>query len=101
MMYFVTGATGFLGGEIVRQLRAAGHDVIALVRTPSKAGALRELGVTLAEGDIIEKESMRAPMTGVDGVYHAAAWYKVGARDSSMAENINIGGTRNVLELMK
>jgi len=101
MKYFITGATGFLGGEIARQLREAGHEVIALVRTPSKAGALRDLGVSLADGDITDKESMRAPMSGVDGVFHAAAWYKVGVRDKSMAETINVGGTRNVLELMK
>jgi nucleoside-diphosphate-sugar epimerase len=101
MKYFITGATGFLGGEIAQQLERAGHEVIALVRTPSKAGALRDLGVTLAEGDITDKESMRAPMTGVDGVFHAAAWYKVGVRDTSLAHAINVGGTRNVLELMK
>jgi nucleoside-diphosphate-sugar epimerase len=40
-------------------------------------------------------------MTGVDGVFHCAAWYKVGAPDASMAERINIGGTRNVLETMR
>ena len=40
-------------------------------------------------------------MTGVDGVFHIAAWYKVGARDTSQAETINVGGTRNVLLMMK
>jgi len=40
-------------------------------------------------------------MTGVDGVFHIAAWYKVGVRDKSQAETINVGGTRNVLEMMK
>jgi nucleoside-diphosphate-sugar epimerase len=44
---------------------------------------------------------MREPMTGVDGVFHVAAWYKVGAKDKTMADRINVGGTRNVLELMK
>jgi nucleoside-diphosphate-sugar epimerase len=100
MRYFLTGATGFLGGELARQLVAAGHQVTALVRTPAKADALRALGVTLAEGDITDRESLRAPMTGVDGVFHCAAWYKVGA-DSSMAERINVGGTRHVLEMMR
>jgi uncharacterized protein YbjT (DUF2867 family) len=40
MRYFITGATGFLGGEIARQLRRDGHDVVALVRTPGKAEEL-------------------------------------------------------------
>jgi nucleoside-diphosphate-sugar epimerase len=101
MRYFLTGATGFLGGELARQLVAAGHQVTALVRTPAKADALRALGVTLAEGDITEKETMRAPMTGVDGLFHCAAWYKLGLADSSMAERINVEGTRNVLEVMR
>jgi nucleoside-diphosphate-sugar epimerase len=101
MRYFLTGATGFLGGELVRQLVSLGHQVIALVRTPAKAEALRALGVTLAEGDITDKASLRAPMTGADGLFHCAAWYKVGAPDSSMAERINVDGTRNVLDLMR
>ncbi|MFN0108191.1 MAG: NAD-dependent epimerase/dehydratase family protein [Blastocatellia bacterium] len=101
MKYFITGATGFIGGRIAQQLVAAGHEVNALVRSKSKALVLAKLGVSLAEGDITNKESMRQPMTGVDGVFHVAAWYKVGERDKSMAEAINVGGTRNVLELMK
>ena len=100
MRYFVTGATGFLGGELTRQLRAAGHDVIALVRTPSKAGELERQGASLATGDITNRASLRGPMTGVDGVFHCAAWYKVGV-DASEAERINVEGTRNVLETMR
>src|SRR5690349_9672022 len=101
MKYFVTGATGFVGGTLAKKLRGQGHDVHASVRTPSKAGELEALGVKLFQGDITEKESMREAMQGVDGVYHVAAWYKIGARDKSQAERINVGGTRNVLELMK
>jgi nucleoside-diphosphate-sugar epimerase len=100
MRYFVTGATGFLGGAIARQLRDAGHDVVALVRTPAKAGPLRDLGVELADGDVTDRASLRAPMTGVDGVFHCAAWYKVGL-DPASAERINVDGTRNVLETMR
>ncbi|WP_119067424.1 NAD-dependent epimerase/dehydratase family protein [Aggregatilinea lenta] len=102
MRYFITGATGFIGGEVARQLIAEGHEVVALVRSPAKAQPLRDLGVETAPGDITDKESMRASMTGVDGVYHVAGWYKIGsgikARDE--AERINVQGTRNVLELM-
>ncbi len=98
MRYFVTGATGFIGGHVVRQLLAAGHEVVALVRTPAKAVALRELGVELAEGDITEPATLRDPMRGADGVFHIAAWYKVGARNRDVAHAINVDGTRNVLE---
>ncbi len=100
MKYFVTGATGFVGGALVRHLRAAGHDIVALVRSPDKAGALRALDVTLAPGDITDKDSLREPMRGVDGVFHCAAWYKIGVPDAA-ADRINVDGTRHVLETMQ
>jgi nucleoside-diphosphate-sugar epimerase len=101
MKYFVTGATGFIGGELVRQLVAQGHEVIALVRSPEKATELKNLGVQLHQGDITDKESLRAPMTGVDGVFHLAAWYKIGGKDNHVARKINVDGTRHVLEMMR
>ncbi|MBC7809777.1 MAG: NAD-dependent epimerase/dehydratase family protein [Burkholderiales bacterium] len=101
MKYFITGATGFVGGHVARQLIEGGHVVIALARNPAKASDLTALGVTVVPGDITDKASMREPMTGVDGVFHVAAWYEVGLKDSSMAYRINVEGTRNVLELMR
>lgn len=101
MRYFVTGATGFLGGEVARQLIAAGHQVVAVVRSPTKATELAALGVTLYQGDVTDKESLRAPMTGADGVFHIAGWYKIGARDKSPGMAVNVNGTRNTLEMMR
>jgi nucleoside-diphosphate-sugar epimerase len=98
--YFVTGATGFLGGEIVKQLISGGHKVAALVRTLPRASFLRTLGVELHEGDITDRESLRAPMAGADGVFHVAAWYRVGVTEP-LAERINVEGTRNVLTTMR
>ncbi len=101
MRYFVTGATGFLGGALVRQLRAAGHDVVALVRDPTRAGGLAGLGCTLAPGDITEPATLEAPMRGVDGLFHCAAVYTMRALDRAFAERVNVDGTRNVLRAMK
>ncbi len=98
--YFVTGATGFLGSELAKQLISRGHTVAALVRTPEKARVLQTLGAEIHRGDITDRQSLRAPMTGVDGVFHVAAWYKVGVVEPD-AEAINVGGTRNVLETMR
>jgi nucleoside-diphosphate-sugar epimerase len=98
--YFVTGATGFIGGELTKQLIGRGHRVVALVRSTEKASLLKALGVALCAGDITDRESLRAPMQGVDGVFHVAAWYKIGVTEPA-AEAINVGGTRNVLEIAR
>jgi len=106
MRYLVTGATGFIGAEVVRQLAEADHQVVAVVRDPAQAtaaasadGSLLHPAVTLAQGDITDRQTLRAPMTGVDGVFHIAGWYKIGARDKTPAFITNVEGTRNVLEL--
>lgn len=101
MRYFITGATGFVGGRVAQMLVNDGHQVVAVVRTPAKAADLAKLGIEIHQGDVIDKESMRAPMTGVDGVFHIAGWYKIGAKDKSDGVKVNIEGTRNVLELMQ
>jgi nucleoside-diphosphate-sugar epimerase len=98
--YFVTGATGFLGGELTKQLITRGHQVVALIRDPARSGILGPLGVELHQGDITDRESLRGPMTGVDGVFHCAAWYKVGVPGHD-AERVNVQGTRTVLEVMR
>jgi nucleoside-diphosphate-sugar epimerase len=99
--YFLTGATGFIGGRVARQLVAAGHQVVAIARNPSRATDLQALGVVVREGDVTVRESLRAPMRGTDGVFHIAGWYKLGTRDKSPGQKINVDGTRNVLEVMK
>ena len=98
--YFVTGATGFIGGEIVKQLIGRGHKVVALVRAPERAAMLKALGVEMHPGDITDRETLKTPMTGVDGVFHVAAWYKVGVKEP-LADQINVDGTRNVLQTMR
>lgn len=101
MEYFVTGATGFVGSHVVEQLVQQGESVIALTRDRSNATHLPEV-VTVVEGDIATKESMREDMVGVDGVFHIAGWYRIGPGPwrAEKAERINVEGTRTVLELV-
>src|SRR5437879_8684654 len=99
--YFVTGATGFIGGRVTRRLVDAGHDVVASARSPESARDLESIGVDVRRGDITNPDSLRGPMVGVDGVFHIAGWYKIGSKDPSEGERINVAGTRNVLSAMK
>lgn len=101
MRYLVTGATGYVGGAVARQLTEAGHQVVALVRDPQRAAELTTLGASLAVGDITDAATLRPPMQGIDGLFHIAGWYKVGVRDKAPATALNIDGTRNVLEVMQ
>ncbi|MGH8945891.1 MAG: NAD-dependent epimerase/dehydratase family protein [Acidimicrobiia bacterium] len=99
MRYTLTGATGFLGGELVRLLRRADHEVTAVVRDPVRAHRLEEAGVRLVRGDVADRGSLRPALEGAEGVFHLAAWYQVGRRNPR-AEEVNLEGTRNVLELV-
>ncbi|MFZ4658639.1 MAG: NAD(P)H-binding protein [Caldilineaceae bacterium] len=92
---------GFVGGVLAQKLRSAGHEVRAVVRNLGKAGKLEKLGVQLFPGDITDKASMRTAMTGVDGLFHVAGWYKIGTPDKAEGQRINVDGTRNVLALMQ
>ncbi len=98
MKYLVTGASGFIGGCLARQLVQAGHEVVALARNPNRAADLIASGITVRPGDIRHKPSLRAPMSGVDGVFHLAAWYRIGVRNRQAAYETNVQGTRHVLE---
>jgi nucleoside-diphosphate-sugar epimerase len=95
--YALTGATGFVGGELARQLLAAGHEVVALVRDPGRAGALEAHGALLVRGDLDDTAALDELCRGVDGLFHVAGWYHLGHRDPSTADRVNVQGTRHVL----
>ncbi len=99
MKVFVTGGTGFIGGEVVRQLRARGDEVACLVRSPGKAAGLTELGCELVRGDLGDAEAIRRGMEGCDAVAHAAAMYEVGipVKQHPAMWEANVAGTERVL----
>lgn len=99
MKVFVTGGTGFIGGAVVRQLRARGDEVVCLVRNPEKGKAVAELGCDVAPGDLSDERAIRTGMEGCDAVIHAAAIYEVGipASEREAMREANVGGTERVL----
>jgi dihydroflavonol-4-reductase len=94
----VTGASGFVGSAVVRAALGAGHPVRALVRASSRRDNLDGLDVEIAEGDILDVESLERAMAGVRCLFHVAADYRLWARDPGEIVRTNVDGTRNVME---
>jgi dihydroflavonol-4-reductase len=103
MKVFLTGGTGFIGQPLTQALISRGWNVIALVRKPnsSQARAVARMGAQCVSGDVTDRESMRANMTGADLVVHNAGWYEFGVTEKSrqLMHAINVTGTDNVLGL--
>ena len=97
MRVLLTGVTGFLGSHIARALLAAGHDVVALVRPSSTVGC--ELSaVSLIRGDILDPGSLRTAIAGCEAVVHAAAMVDFAPARAARQREVNVAGTRHVLE---
>lgn len=119
----VTGATGFLGREVTRQLLARGDDVVALVRDPARAEAtlagilpgpagraLPLAGIApppatgrlrLADGTVTDASAVRTALAGADAVMHIAGWYALPRGKPRPGYETNVTGTRVVLEAMR
>lgn len=98
MKYFITGATGFIGMELTRQLAKEGNEIHLLVRSPEKAMSLNLPGVSIFQGDISNLESIEKAMLDCTHVFHLAAYAKPTAKDLSVFHEVNVEGTRKILE---
>lgn len=98
MKTFVTGATGFIGASIVRELLKDGREVRVLVRPSSDLSNLKGLDVEIWKGDLLDAPGLRSGLKGCDVLYHAAADYRLWTRDSDEMYRTNVGGTTAVLE---
>ncbi len=97
MIVAVTGGTGFVGSYVIPQLLRREHDVRALVRTPSKAGRLRErANVELVEGDLDTPPALRRLLQGADAVVHLVGIIEEVGRQTF--ERVHVHGTRQLLE---
>ncbi len=95
---FVSGATGFIGIQLVKRLIDSGIKVHALYRSEAKADLIRIEGVTLFKGDIMDKQCLSLAMKGCSQAYHVAAYAAVWSKDPTLFSRFNVDGTLNVLE---
>ncbi|MGH2985035.1 MAG: NAD-dependent epimerase/dehydratase family protein [Solirubrobacterales bacterium] len=94
----VTGGTGFIGSHVVRELAHRGDDLRLLVRKGSDTGHLSEFEWERAPGDVLDRDSVRKAMRGVERVFHIAGTTSMRRRDRNRVFEVNVGGTRNVME---
>ncbi|HTQ50996.1 MAG TPA: hopanoid-associated sugar epimerase [Candidatus Acidoferrales bacterium] len=98
MNCFVTGASGFIGLNLVRELLARGHRVKVLLRPDSREEALAGLAWERVTGDISDRKLLERELAGCDWCFHAAASYYLWLRDYAPMYATNVEGTRNVIE---
>jgi dihydroflavonol-4-reductase len=98
MKVLVTGATGFLGGWLVRRLLDEGCDVRIIKRPKSSLEELTGLKLDIVPGDVTDRESLIEATRGVDTVFHLAGLIGYSAAERIAMEKINVGGTKNVIE---
>jgi dihydroflavonol-4-reductase len=98
MNCFVTGASGFIGANLVHELLARQHRVKALVRPGSDLRGRAGVAVEYVTGDLSDRQLLRRAMDGCDWCFHVAASYQLWMRDYAPMYVANVAGTRNVLE---
>jgi dihydroflavonol-4-reductase len=101
MTTLVTGASGFLGSHVTRQLVARGENVRVLLRPSSQNRAIADLPLEYVTGDLRDAASLDRAMKDVRRVFHVAADYRLWARRSREIYDSNVGGTKNVLAAAK
>jgi len=101
MSTLVTGAAGFLGSHVTRQLVARGDDVRVLLRASSTNRAIADLPLEYVTGDLRDPASLDRAMKGVKRVFHVAADYRLWAKRKQDIYDSNVGGTKNLLDAAK
>jgi len=101
MTTLVTGASGFLGSHMARQLVARGQSVRVLLRASSNNRAIADLPLEYVTGDLRDSASLARALAGVTRVFHVAADYRLWAKRKQDIYDSNVGGTKNLLEAAK
>jgi len=97
----ITGASGFIGSAVARAVRARGAQVVAVVEPGADTRNLEGIGAERVTADIRDVAAVRLACAGARFVFHLAAIYRFWARDPRIFYEVNVGGTRNVLDAVR
>jgi NADH dehydrogenase len=95
---FVTGATGFVGQEILRSLSEAGHCIRFLAHHPERPSVRRlqeQFAAEVSRGDVLDLDSLKGVLNGIEAVIHVVGIISQAGKHSF--DNVHLGGTRNML----
>lgn len=98
---FVTGATGYIGQELCRELAARDYLVKGLYRSEGKANALRDTSVQLVKGDLLDMDSIEEVLEDCDEIYHLAAFAAMWAPEPGLFYKINVQATIDLLTMAR
>jgi dihydroflavonol-4-reductase len=98
MKCFVTGATGFLGSHVARQLLAKGADLRLLVRSTSRVDNIADIPAERVVGDLRDLDSLKKGIAGCEFVFHVAADYRLWSHNGQELYDSNVAGTQNILQ---
>ena len=97
MKTLITGANGFVGSAVMRELLAAGHEIRVLVRPQSDRRNLAGLPVEIVEGNLRDRASLRRAVTGCDNLFHVAADYRLWVPEPDIMYDTNVRGTQELI----
>ncbi|MDZ7837933.1 MAG: NAD-dependent epimerase/dehydratase family protein [Actinomycetota bacterium] len=100
-LVMVTGATGFVGGNLALTLAKRGYRVRALVRDLARANNLEKAGIHLVQGDIVNRAQVEEAARDVHTIYHIAALYRSARYPDDIYKQVNVEGTRNIVTSAK
>lgn len=98
MTTLLTGATGFLGSALARELLQENRPPKLLIRKNTDTRNIDDLDCEVLYGDLRDRESLKSALAGCKTLYHTAAYYSLWSSDKQMIYDINVQGTRNILE---